>query len=134
VNRHSLYETTLLKRGCTIGANATIVCGVTIGRYAFVGAGAVVTKNIPDFALVVGNPARQVGWISRHGHRLEFSDFDGIMRCPETGYRYQEVEPGVVRCMDLDEEAPLPAELSVGAKSYKQLKEETEYERSVTRS
>ena len=61
VNRHSLYETTHLKRGCTIGANATIVCGVTIGRYAFVGAGSVVTKDVPDFALVVGNPARQVG-------------------------------------------------------------------------
>ena len=84
VNRHSLYETTLLKRGCTIGANATIVCGVTIGRYAFVGAGAVVTKNVPDFALVVGNPARQVGWMSRHGHRLESPDADGVMRCSET--------------------------------------------------
>ena len=71
VNRHSLYETTHLKRGCTIGANATIVCGVTVGRYAFVGAGSVVTKNVPDFALVVGNPARQVGWMSRHGHRLD---------------------------------------------------------------
>src|SRR5215212_1376710 len=69
VKRHSLYETTHLKRGCTVGANATIVCGVTIGKYAFVGAGSVVTKNIPDYALVVGNPARQVGWMSRHGHR-----------------------------------------------------------------
>src|SRR5207237_8227077 len=70
VNRHSLYERTVLKRGSTIGANATIVCGATIGRYAFVGAGSVVTKNVPDYALVVGNPARQVGWMSRHGHRL----------------------------------------------------------------
>src|SRR5204863_1599150 len=66
VNRHSLYETTRLRRGCTIGANATIVCGVVIGRYAFVGAGSVVTKNVPDFALVVGNPAHQMGWMSRH--------------------------------------------------------------------
>ena len=114
VNRHSLYETTHLKRGCTIGANATIVCGVTVGRYAFVGAGAVVTKNVPDFALMVGNPARQVGWMSRHGHRLGLPDENGIMRCPETGYRYDEVEPGVLRCLDLDEEAPLPAELRVG--------------------
>ncbi|MBZ5706046.1 MAG: Gfo/Idh/MocA family oxidoreductase [Acidobacteriia bacterium] len=134
VNRHSLYEATRLKRGCTIGANATIVCGVTVGRYAFVGAGAVVTKNVPDFGLVVGNPARQVGWMSRHGHRLDAPDSDGVMRCPESGYRYQEVEPGVLRCLDLDEEAPLPKELSVGTKSYKELKEESKYECSVTRS
>ena len=134
VNRHSLYEATHLKRGCTIGANATIVCGVTLGRYAFVGAGAVVTKDIPDYALVVGNPARQVGWMSRHGHRLESADLDGVMRCPETGYRYKEVGPGVVRCLDLDEDAALPAELRVGAKSYKQLKEESKYECSLTRS
>jgi len=134
VNRHSLYETTVLKRGTTIGANATIVCGVTIGRYAFVGAGSVVTKNVPDFALVVGNPARQVGWMSRHGHRLEAPDSNGIVRCPESGYRYCESEPGVLRCLDLDEEAPLPAELSVGSKSYKQVKEESNYEYSATRS
>lgn len=134
VNRHSLYETTQLRRGCTVGANATIVCGVSIGRYAFVGAGSVVTKSVPDFALVVGNPARQVGWMSRHGHRLESPDSEGVMRCPETGFRYQEVEPGILRCLDLDEEAPLPAELSVGTKSYRQLKEETKYECSVTRS
>ena len=134
VDRHSLYETTVLKRGCTIGANATIVCGVTIGRYAFVGAGSVVTKSVADFALVVGNPARQVGWMSRHGHRLESPDSAGVMRCPETGYRYQEVEPGTLRCLDLDEEAPLPADLSVGTKSYRQLKEETKYECSVARS
>jgi UDP-2-acetamido-3-amino-2,3-dideoxy-glucuronate N-acetyltransferase len=133
VNRHALYETTLLKRGCTIGANATIVCGVTVGRYAFVGAGSVVTKSVPDFALVVGNPARQVGWMSRHGHRLEAPDSNGVMRCPETGYRYEEVEPGVVRCLDLGEEAPLPAELSVGTKSYKELKEEGKYECSTAR-
>ena len=134
VNRHSLYESTTLKRGCTIGANATIVCGVTIGRYAFVGAGSVVTKNVPDYALVVGNPAHPMGWMSRHGHRLESPDADGVMRCPETGYRYKEVKPGVLRCLDLDEEAPLPAELKVGKKSYRQLKEETKYECSLTRS
>jgi UDP-2-acetamido-3-amino-2,3-dideoxy-glucuronate N-acetyltransferase len=133
VIRHSLYEATVLKRGATIGANATIVCGVTIGRYAFVGAGAVVTKNVPDFALVVGNPARQVGWMSRHGHRLE-SDSDGVMRCPESGYRYCESEPGVLRCLDLDEEAPLPSGLSVGSKSYRQIKEESKYEYSASRS
>jgi UDP-2-acetamido-3-amino-2,3-dideoxy-glucuronate N-acetyltransferase len=136
VNRHSLYETTYLKKGCSIGANATILCGVTIGRYAFIGAGAVVTKNVPDFALVVGNPARQLGWMSRHGHRLDMPDGDGIMRCPESGYRYQEVAPGVLRCVDLDEEAPLPAELSVGSKSYQQIrqKSDTYYEYSSARS
>ncbi|MFZ0801996.1 MAG: Gfo/Idh/MocA family oxidoreductase [Terriglobales bacterium] len=131
VNRHALYETTHLKRGCTVGANATIVCGTTIGRYAFVGAGSVVTKSIPDFALVVGNPARQIGWMSRHGHRLDSPDADGVMRCPETDYRYQEVEPGLLRCLDLDEEAPLPEKFSVGTKSYKELKEETKYECST---
>jgi UDP-2-acetamido-3-amino-2,3-dideoxy-glucuronate N-acetyltransferase len=131
VNRHSLYETTHLKRGCTVGANATIVCGTTVGRYAFVGAGAVVTKDIPDFALVVGNPARQTGWMSRHGHRLDSPDSDGVMRCPETGYRYKEVEPGILRCLDLDEEAPLPAELKIGTKSYRQVKGEGKYESSA---
>jgi UDP-2-acetamido-3-amino-2,3-dideoxy-glucuronate N-acetyltransferase len=134
VNRHSLYETTWLKRGCTIGANATVVCGVTIGRYAVVGAGSVVTKDVPDFALVVGNPARQVGWMSRHGHRLGSPDCKGVMLCPESGYRYQEGAPGVLLCLDLDEEAPLPAELRKGVKSYRQLKEEGKYAGSTARS
>lgn len=134
VNRHSLYETTRLKRGCTIGANSTIVCGVTVGRYAFIGAGSVVTKNVPDFALVVGNPAHQIGWMSRHGHRLDSPDAEGIMRCSESRFRYKEVEPGVLRCLDLDEEAPLPPELSVGTKSYKELKEGAKYECSAARS
>ena len=134
VNRHSLYETTHLKRGCTIGANATILCGVTIGRYAFVGAGSVVTKDVPDFALVLGNPAHQVGWMSRHGHTLGAPDLNGIMLCPETGHRYKEVEPGVLRCFDLDEDAPLPPELSIGTRSYRQFKEEMKYECAVARS
>src|SRR5437667_437926 len=124
VNRHSLYEITRLKRGCTVGANATIVCGITIGRYAFVGAGSVVTKSVPDFALVVGNPARHIGWMSRHGHRLDSVDSHGVMRCPESGYRYQQTEAGVLRCLDLDEEAPLPPALRNGMKAYRQLKEE----------
>jgi len=127
VSRHSLYETTRMKRGCSVGANATIVCGITIGRYAFIGAGSVVTKSVPDFALVMGNPARQVGWMSRHGHRLDSPDTDGVMICPETGYRYCEVEPGILRCLNLDEEAPLPIEFSKGTKSYKEFKEEFEY-------
>ena len=124
VNRHSLYETTTLKRGCTIGANATVVCGSTVGRYAFIGAGSVVTRSVPDYALMVGNPARQKGWMSRHGQKLSAPDAKGIMLCPESGYRYQEAKPGVLRCLDLDEEAPLPAELSKGAKSYKDFKQQ----------
>jgi UDP-2-acetamido-3-amino-2,3-dideoxy-glucuronate N-acetyltransferase len=134
VNRHTLYEITRLKRGCSIGANATIVCGVSVGRYAFVGAGSVVTRDLPDYALVVGNPARQVGWISRHGHRLESPDIVGVMRCPESGYRYQETEPKVLRCLDLDENAPLPAELSQGTKSYRHFKEAAQHEYPVARS
>jgi UDP-2-acetamido-3-amino-2,3-dideoxy-glucuronate N-acetyltransferase len=122
VNRHSQYEKTTLKRGCSIGANATIVCGVTIGRYAFVAAGSVVTKDVPDYGLVMGNPARLSGWISRHGHRLSLPDVDGVLRCPEHGYRYKEVQPGVLRCLDLDEEAPLPPEMSKSSQTYKELK------------
>lgn len=121
VNRHSLYETTIIKRGATIGANATLVCGVTVGRYAFVGAGSVVTKDVPDYGMVVGNPARRIGWMSRHGHRLQKTDGPGALRCPETGYRYEEKE-GKVRCLDLDEEAPLPDPLTKGSKGYRELK------------
>jgi len=131
VNRHSLYEKTHLKRGCTIGANATVLCGVTVGRYAFVGAGSVVTKDVPDYALVVGNPARQVGWMSRHGHHLESPDADGVRHCPESSYRYKEVDPGSLRCLDLDEDAPLPADLRVGVKSYKQVRKEPRHEHSA---
>jgi len=134
VNRHSLYETTRLKRGCTVGANATIVCGTTVGRYAFIGAGTVVTKDVPDFALVVGNPGRQVGWMSRHGHRLGAPDESGVRQCPETGYRYREVEPGVLRCLDLDDNAPLPGELSTGTRSYKDIKQYSTHESTASRS
>jgi len=123
VNRHSLYERTVIKRGATIGANATIVCGVTIGQYAFIGAGAVVTKDVPDYALMVGNPAKQVGWMSRHGHKLKPGP-DGIMVCPESGFRYKEVSPGVLRCLDYPEDKPLPPELSKGAKSYDEFKQQ----------
>lgn len=122
INRHSLYEITTLKRGCSIGANATIVCGVTIGRYAFVAAGSVVTKDVPDYGLVMGNPARQAGWMSRHGHRLNRPDGEGIMRCPEHGHRYREIQPGVLRCLDLDEELPLSKEFSQGTRLYRELK------------
>ncbi|MFL6352717.1 MAG: Gfo/Idh/MocA family oxidoreductase [Bryobacteraceae bacterium] len=124
VNRHSLYERTVIRRGATIGANATIVCGIELGRYCFIGAGAVVTKEVPDYALMLGNPARHTGWISRHGHPLRDRDADGVMTCPESGYRYKEVESGVVKCLDLDENAPLPVHLSRGSKSYDNLKTE----------
>ncbi len=120
VNRHSLYERTLLRRGCTIGANATVVCGVTIGCYAFVAAGAVVTRDVPDYALVAGVPGRQCGWMSRHGHRLHFAD-DGIAVCPESSLRYA-LSNGAVRCLDLGEEAPLPDDLIEGRQSYRQFK------------
>jgi UDP-2-acetamido-3-amino-2,3-dideoxy-glucuronate N-acetyltransferase len=99
-----------------------VVCGITIGRYAFVAAGAVVAKDVPDYALMVGVPARQRGWMSRHGHILKNPDGDGLLTCPESGLRYREVEPGLLRCLDLDEEAPLPAELAVGRVVYDELK------------
>jgi len=85
--RKDEYKPTLVQKGATIGANATIVCGITIGRYAFVGAGAVVTKNIPDYALVIGNPARQTGWMSEYGHKLKFNP-EGLAICPESKDKY----------------------------------------------
>jgi UDP-2-acetamido-3-amino-2,3-dideoxy-glucuronate N-acetyltransferase len=89
VARKSEYRPTLVKRGATLGANCTIVCGVTVGQHAFVGAGAVVSKDVPDFALVVGVPARHVGWISRHGERLALPlAGDSQASCPATGERY----------------------------------------------
>lgn len=99
ISRRDKYETTIVGRGATIGANATIVCGVTIGRYAFIGAGAVVTKNVPDYALVVGNPARRIGWISRHGQRLHFNE-NGIAVCSESGIRYKLTENRVYDIQD----------------------------------
>jgi UDP-2-acetamido-3-amino-2,3-dideoxy-glucuronate N-acetyltransferase len=158
VNRHSLYEKTLIRRGATIGANATIVCGVTLGRYCFIAAGSVVTKDVPDYALMVGNPARQKGWMSRHGHvlRPEVADSSKvevalahpadtgnclsgtILVCPESGYRYEirratastsepmPAQPSEgtnfrtleLHCLDLDDEASLPPELTKGSKPY----------------
>ena len=88
VNRRGEYSKTVVKRGASIGANATIVCGHDIGEFAFIGAGAVVTKHVPAFALMVGNPARQMGWMSEYGIRLEF-DADGIAICKESGDKYQ---------------------------------------------
>lgn len=134
VNRHSLYEKTLFRRGCSIGANATIVPGIMIGCYAFIGAGAVVTRDVPDYALMLGNPAKQKGWMSRHGHVLKDPDSDGIMNCPESGFRYQLQEGSggraqgtggqILKCLDLDEEESLPEELASGNKSYDEFKKD----------
>ncbi len=88
VMRRDQYEQTLVRKGVSIGANATIVCGHEIGRFAFIGAGAVVTKDVPAYALIVGNPGRQLGWMSEFGHRLKF-DAKGIAICPESNERYQ---------------------------------------------
>ena len=120
VSRQSLYEKTFIKRGSSIGANATIVCGITLGRYSFVGAGAVVTKDIPDYGLVLGNPGKLSGYMSRHGHKLIF-DQSGRATCLESNFVYEKVEEQV-RCLDLGEDDPLPIELSVGSHSYDSFK------------
>lgn len=98
VNRKAEYAKTVVRKGASIGANATIVCGHDIGKYAFIGAGAVVTKHVPDYALVVGNPARQMGWMSEHGERLNF-DAAGFATCSGSGDKYQ-LENGVVKKME----------------------------------
>lgn len=106
---------THVKKGVTIGANATIVCGITIGEFAFIGAGSVINRDVKSYALMVGNPARQLGWVSRYGERLTNVDTDGYYRCPISGHRYQEKEGGLC-CLDLSEDAPFPAELASGKK------------------
>lgn len=96
VNRKNQYAKTHVGKGASIGANATIVCGHNIGAFAFIGAGAVVTKHVPDYALLVGNPARQIGWMSEYGHRLEF-DAKGEAVCPESGQQYKLADNKVTR-------------------------------------
>ena len=120
VGRKTLYEKTLIRRGATIGANATIVCGITLGRYCFIGAGAVVTKDVPDYGLVIGNPGKLSGYMSRHGHKLNFEDSNQAI-CRESNYHYEKLGEEV-RCLDLDEDKTLPDELSVGSKSYDDFK------------
>jgi UDP-2-acetamido-3-amino-2,3-dideoxy-glucuronate N-acetyltransferase len=88
VNRKNEYAKTLVKKGATIGANATIVCGNDLGKYCFIGAGSVVLKEVPDYALIVGNPAKQIGWMSENGQRLNFNE-QGIAVCSETKEQYQ---------------------------------------------
>ncbi|NVK52912.1 MAG: N-acetyltransferase [Flavobacteriaceae bacterium] len=96
VNRRGQYSKTTVKKGASIGANATIVCGNDIGEFAFIGAGAVVVKEVPAYALVVGNPSRQIGWISEYGHRLEF-DESGLATCQESKETYQLKENRVTK-------------------------------------
>jgi UDP-2-acetamido-3-amino-2,3-dideoxy-glucuronate N-acetyltransferase len=109
----AFYQRTLVRHGASIGANATIVCGSTIGRFAFIAAGAVVSKGeVPDYALMVGVPARRKGWVSRHGHVLGKPDAQGVFTCPESGYRYQETAPNALKCLDWPEDKPLPAQES----------------------
>jgi UDP-2-acetamido-3-amino-2,3-dideoxy-glucuronate N-acetyltransferase len=120
IRRRSLFSPTRLRRGATVGANATVVCGVTVGRYAFIGAGAVVTRDVPDYALILGVPGRRAGWMSRHGHRLRAAG-DGALVCPESGLRYR-LDGEILRCLDLDEDAPLPADLAAPSVSYREVK------------
>lgn len=120
IKRQSLYEKTLIRRGASVGANATIVCGTTLGLYSFIAAGAVVTKDVPDYGFMAGVPARQQGWMSRHGHKLHFDDA-GHAACPESGLRY-ELCDGKCRCLDVDEDKPLPDRLRQATKSYDELK------------
>ena len=120
INRHSLYERTLIRKGASIGANATVVCGTTIGRYAFIAAGSVVTKDVPDYALIVGVPGRVAGFMSRHGHKLKF-DTNGSASCPESGLKYQ-MKNGVVRCLDAAEEGDLDPEYRTGKVCYRDVR------------
>jgi len=94
------YVKTLVKYGASIGANATIVCGHTIGRFAFIAAGAVVTKDVPEYALMAGVPAKRIGWMSRHGETLPAAEKEGIYICPRSGWRYKESEAGILHCLD----------------------------------
>lgn len=87
INRRNQYVKTMVRKGATIGANATVICGNEIGEYAFIGAGSVITKSVPAYALVIGNPARHSGWMSEFGHRLHFNS-DGIATCPESSQKY----------------------------------------------
>ena len=125
VDRRGLYEKTTIRRGATVGANATIVCGVTIGRFAFIAAGAVVTKDIPDYGFVRGVPARLSGWMSRHGIPLEF-DGEGQAVCPESQLRFQlSDDKSRVTCIDLGEDSELSAELTTGSKRFREFRAES---------
>jgi UDP-2-acetamido-3-amino-2,3-dideoxy-glucuronate N-acetyltransferase len=100
ISRKHQYQSTYVEKGATIGANATIICGNRVGRYAMVGAGTVITKDVPPFALVVGNPARRIGWVSEYGHRLKFSN-EGVAICPESDAMYHLRDGKVVRSKEV---------------------------------
>jgi acetyltransferase-like isoleucine patch superfamily enzyme len=111
----------LLRRACRIGGAAVLTPGVEVGEEAFVAAGAVVTKEVPDYALIIGVPGRRVGWVSRHGLPLKDRDLNDIYTCPESGLRYREFAPETLRCLDLDEGAPLPEAMRAGSTYYDEL-------------
>lgn len=124
VIRRNIYEKTVIRRGATVGANATIVCGTVLGRYCFIAAGAVVTKNVPDYAIWAGVPGKQIGWMSRHGHRLHF-DSNCTASCPESGLEYEiNTKDGIhdVKCRSVKEDHTLPEDLAIGRKPYRQYK------------
>jgi UDP-2-acetamido-3-amino-2,3-dideoxy-glucuronate N-acetyltransferase len=106
VSRKHEFRRTIVRRGASIGANATIICGADIGKYAFLAAGSVVRGRVPDYALMIGVPAVHRGWMSRHGRRLAV-DADGHWHCPESGWKYVETHPDELRCLDWPEDRPL---------------------------
>ncbi|MDA7617737.1 Gfo/Idh/MocA family oxidoreductase [Verrucomicrobia bacterium] len=120
VNRKSVYEKTRVKKGATIGANATIIPGITLGYYSFISAGAVITKDVPDYAFMKGVPAKQVGWMSRHGHPLVGKNNDELI-CPESGLKYSVLD-NELKCVDIDEKENLPLNISKGKASYRTFK------------
>jgi UDP-2-acetamido-3-amino-2,3-dideoxy-glucuronate N-acetyltransferase len=122
IARKNLYEKTLIKKGASIGANATIVCGVTIGQFAFVAAGAVVTDDIADYTMVQGVPAKPVAWVSRHGHKLEKKDVNGFYICPESGLKYKETAQKQLFCIEIKENQSLPDTMNTGKKNYQYYK------------
>lgn len=109
LSRKGSFEKTRVRRGATLGANATVICGAELGRYAFVGAGAVVSGSHPDYALLLGVPALRVGWAGRHGLRLVEREAGRLWLCPESGFRYQESPEGTLTCLDHPEHVPLAA-------------------------
>jgi len=121
INRHSLYEKTIIRRGASIGANATVLSGVEVGRYAFIAAGAVITRSVQDYALVVGVPGRRAGWISRHGLPLDNQDATGVFTCPESGLHYGATANGGLRCLEVSEDDPLPEKYRKGERYYDEI-------------